>query len=318
MLAYETLSLPTPFPVGRINCYLIKNDPVTLIDCGVYSDEAFEALKTQLKSFGFQLDRIKQVLITHAHTDHFGLASNLQKYCGAKVYIHSNEMPKASNRRGYIKSVESYLALCGLPEKLLTQVQDYYRWELDYSQPLKETVEIKDCCTFTFDNAELQAILTPGHSSGHLCYYERTEGLLFSGDTLLGNITPNPLLEPSLTEANGRSQSLIDYITSLKRLKELSINLILPGHGKQIIQTADLFMRISKHHQERKNRIRDVIRKLNQSSPYEIAREIWPVFKRPMDLVLTISEVLGYVGLLTNEGVITEEIDTSGVVIRQI
>ena len=79
MFNYETLRIPTPFPVGDINCYLINNDPITLIDCGVYSTKALESLRDQLRNFGLELRDIRQILITHAHPDHIGLVSTVQK-----------------------------------------------------------------------------------------------------------------------------------------------------------------------------------------------------------------------------------------------
>lgn len=317
MLAYETLPIPTTFPVGNINCYLIKNEPITLIDCGVYSVEALEALKEQLNDFGFELHDIKRILITHAHPDHFGLASTLQKYSGANVYLHKSEIKKAKNRHGHLKRIESYLAYYGLPEDVRSKINVYFKWELGFTQPLEKVIEISDGHTFVFDNAELQAILTPGHASGHLCFYERSTGLLFSGDTILGNITPNPVLEPNYDELYSRDQSLVKYTDSLKRLEDLPINLILPGHGERLTDISNQFQRISIHHQERKNQIKDIVKE-GILTPYEIACELWPKFKRPVDVYLAISEVLGYIDLLGAEGEITEEHTGSGLLISHI
>lgn len=317
MLVYETLPIPTPFPVGNINCYLIMNEPITLIDCGVYSVEALEALKKQLKGLGLELQDIRQILITHAHPDHFGLASTIQKYSGAKVYLHKSETKKAKNRSGHLKRIESYLAYYGLPEDIRNQIKAYFKWELGFVQPLEDVIEISDGLTFVFDNAEIQAILTPGHAIGHLCFYERSTGLLFSGDTILGNITPNPVLEPNYDELYSRDQSLVKYADSLKRLKDLPITLILPGHGERLADISNQFQKISVHHQERKNQIKDILKE-GILTPYEIACELWPKFKRPVDVYLAISEVLGYIDLLGAEGQITEVGTGSGLLISHI
>jgi len=311
MLDYETLTLPTPFPAGNVKCYLIKNDPVTLIDCGIYSLESLKSLKEQLTCFGFKIKDIKQILITHAHPDHYGLASTLQLDSGAEVYIHADEMRKAENPTLLLNRTSEYLAFYGLSEELRSQLSDHFSWELGFVHPLEEVIEIGDAYTFTFEEAEL----TPGHTMGHLCFYEKSSGLLFSGDTIIGNFAPSPVLEPSPIKPYFRDQSLVKYIDSLRRLKDLPLKLILPGHGGQIVDIADQFQRVSNHHQKRKKQINNILMERNEFTPYEIACKLWPKFKRPIDMYLAISEVLGYIDMLSVEGEIRQEETASGFLI---
>jgi len=309
ILTYETLGIPTPFPVGNINCYLIKNEPITLIDCGVYTPKALESLTDQLRNFGLELGDVKQILITHAHPDHCGLASVVKKYSNAKVYLHEKEINKAMDRAEHLKRIELHLAYYGLPEDLRHEMHNYFKWQLDFVQPLKKFEVIEDGHIFTFDGAELQVILTPGHAIGHLCYFEKSDRLLFSGDLMLGS-----LLEPISIEPYRRERGLVDYIESLKKLSSLNISLILPGHGKPMSDIEAHLKRIANNHQQRKKQILDIIKGEGKITPFRIASRLWP----KLNMFLGISEVLGYIDLLIMEGKVQEDQTESRLIVFHV
>ncbi|MFN7928514.1 MAG: MBL fold metallo-hydrolase [Blastocatellia bacterium] len=106
----EKLVIPTPFPVGPINIYLLVDDPLTLVDTGPKTDAAKEALTTQLHNLGFRITDIQRIILTHTHEDHCGLASWLQQQCGAPVYVHEWEQENLTDHgrvradRGLLKS----------------------------------------------------------------------------------------------------------------------------------------------------------------------------------------------------------------------
>ena len=72
------LSIPTPFYVGDVNVYLIREDPLTLIDAGPKTKEASEALRYRLSQEGVSLKDVRRVVLTHAHEDHCGLARQIR------------------------------------------------------------------------------------------------------------------------------------------------------------------------------------------------------------------------------------------------
>src|SRR5438105_434174 len=95
----EKLVVPTPFPVGPINIYLIVEDPLTLVDTGPKTDEALAAVRDQLGKLGFSTKDIKRIILTHTHEDHCGLAGILQRESGARVYVHEWEYQNISIHR---------------------------------------------------------------------------------------------------------------------------------------------------------------------------------------------------------------------------
>jgi glyoxylase-like metal-dependent hydrolase (beta-lactamase superfamily II) len=83
------IQLPTPYPVGPVNAYLLPGPPVTLVDCGPKSDQTLAALRDGLARADSDLAKIERLIITHGHVDHFGLAATVVAAGGAEVYARS-------------------------------------------------------------------------------------------------------------------------------------------------------------------------------------------------------------------------------------
>ena len=81
----HTIPVPTPFAVGRINCYLIEGDPLTLIDAGPRTEKSFEGLVSGIEAAGYGIEDIDQVVVTHQHIDHIGMISSVVEKSGAEV-----------------------------------------------------------------------------------------------------------------------------------------------------------------------------------------------------------------------------------------
>ena len=75
------IAIPTPFYVGDVNVYLVKEDPLTLIDVGPKTDEAARILREKLGRNGVRLLDVRRIVLTHAHEDHCGLAKIVRDDC---------------------------------------------------------------------------------------------------------------------------------------------------------------------------------------------------------------------------------------------
>ena len=117
--------VPTPFYVGPVNCYLVRNDPVTIIDVGPNTEEAYSALRHGVEQLGLRLDAIKRIIVTHAHVDHYGLASRVQEISGAKVYLHSWEAEKLAHPQDYTDH-RRLLARAGVPAETIEEFEQSY------------------------------------------------------------------------------------------------------------------------------------------------------------------------------------------------
>ena len=144
---------PTPFPVGDINSYLVfppaGSESLTLVDTGVRSPESFEALRRGLKEFGFRLEQIERILVTHAHPDHFGQARRLREISGATVYASAIEsermkthwLPSADRSPGAL----AWFRRWGVPEEHLRPDPGRVRFEMPDVNTAPGGGRCKDC-----------------------------------------------------------------------------------------------------------------------------------------------------------------------------
>src|SRR5579859_5516631 len=87
------ITLPIPFAIGSVTCYLVEGEPLTLIDCGTQTDECYTALATALGEKGYRISDIERLIITHHHSDHLGLAERIAQESGAEVWAHPATVP---------------------------------------------------------------------------------------------------------------------------------------------------------------------------------------------------------------------------------
>ncbi|RME39826.1 MAG: MBL fold metallo-hydrolase [Thermoflexia bacterium] len=80
----HVLQVPTPFPVGPVNLYLAEGETPTLVDIGPRYAPAREALEKALAARGFRLADLGRLVLTHAHSDHYGQAGEIVEASGAE------------------------------------------------------------------------------------------------------------------------------------------------------------------------------------------------------------------------------------------
>ena len=297
------VALPTPFPVGPVNCYLLLDEPVTVVDPGMMWEDSTQLLERALSSHGRAVQDVDQVLITHGHPDHFGAAGWLADVADAAVLCGRAEVPKitgAPDRASMIDLVDRL----GIPESIRDTFRAFYE---DVVQQLSHPIDLRRLRLLD-DGGRLRAggrtwevHVTPGHSVGHVSLYEPTERVLLSGDHLLACITPNPVLEPDPDGVDGRRRSLVEYLASLERFIRIDPLLVLPGHGPRFQDVPTLTRAMRHHHEHRASEILDVVRRLGEATPYELSGELFPHI-RDFSIMLGVSEVVGHLDLLEDEG----------------
>jgi glyoxylase-like metal-dependent hydrolase (beta-lactamase superfamily II) len=155
--------------------------------------------------------KIEKILLTHIHSDHCGGALALRKRTGAKLGIHRS-------RAGYLGG---------------------------------EDFQYGDNDRIGFGGGELHVLHTPGHESGHCCFYESGDKVLFSGDNILGFGTA--VIHPP-------DGNMTDYMKSLERLLGFDISLILPGHGPLIGKPEAKVREYIQHRLEREQQVLAALR----------------------------------------------------------
>lgn len=292
-----------------MNVYLIEAEPVTLIDCGVNTPEAQNALLLGLNAAGYFPHSIERILITHGHPDHYGLVHIVQELSGATIYFPEKEIARVRDRQ-LVFEVGRLLVEAGMPLDLLFKMDqarknDRTRPRMDHD----EVVPVVDGDAFSFrwygdDDAveefTLETYLMPGHTGGHVVYVEPETETMFAGDQLLPDTSPNPLLEPSLDEPGERRRSLKEYIASLEAMAEMGLQLVYPGHGDPVSRPGALIERTLEHHRKRKSRVAAALED-EAKTPYQLAVEMYPRVKG-YDVFLAVSEVVAHLDLVLEDG----------------
>lgn len=269
------LKIPIPNnPLGYTNTYLLQgNDGYFLIDAGWSDEEAFQALKKQLTEIGVALKDISQIIVTHAHRDHYGLADRLRQLSRAKISLHHLEKnvlaPRYQNIDEVIRQMEQWFHINGVPANELPTLQAAF---VGMSQPpalALPDISLSGNETISTGVFTLQVLWTPGHSPGHICLYEPTQKILFSGDHVLPVITPNVSLQSQSSGMN----PLHDFLNSLNKVKELDVNLVLPAHERTFTNLQARIEEIIEHHERRNLEILETM-KAKPKTAYQISTEI--------------------------------------------
>lgn len=298
-LTFARKKIPTPFPVGPVNCYLIKEEPVTLIDPGPDYLPAREALVQALHEEGLSPKDVKRVLITHGHSDHGGLAGWLNEL-GAEVYLHRAEAKKLQEQDFLTDRKELFLG-AGLPPQIIEKLAPVSDRMTSFNGQLKYFHSLTGGDRIPFENHALEVLATPGHSGGHLAFYEPEAGLLFAGDTVLEQISPNPFPEPDAGHPRGRSASLQQFLNTLNSLKELPVITVCPGHGKTFDGMKQRIAEMEEHHAQRLDHILQLLEE--PLNPYEVSRLLYGRLKGG-DIFMGVSEACAHIDVLVDRGLV--------------
>jgi glyoxylase-like metal-dependent hydrolase (beta-lactamase superfamily II) len=300
----HALPVITPFPVAPTNVYLLEGEPLTMVDTGPLADESLQALTKGVRDLGLSLADIEQLVITHSHIDHFGLAREVVDRSGATLLsFRQNQRPLEDfhtwweERMAYAKKlfIEE-----GIPQEAMEKMAPVRDFQL-YATSVPEVTPLDDNDEVQMGDTIWKAIHTPGHALGHLCFYHEDSQLLLSGDHLLRDITSNPIIETPRWGMTTRPRSLVDYMSSLRRTRELEVCKVLPGHGEPVYDHRALVDEILAHHQQRGRAILQLLRE-GDKTVYELGLALFGSELPGVHFFLVMSEVIGHLDVLELEG----------------
>jgi glyoxylase-like metal-dependent hydrolase (beta-lactamase superfamily II) len=257
----------------HVNVHLINgSDGCLLVDTGWNTVWAFNALEEQLKEIGLGFGDITQIIITHMHGDHYGLSGKLKELSKAIVAIHQIEEALIYSRyvdlNKFSADLTRWLQLNGVPEKDVHRLEAALQGEKKLVLITPPDMTLQGGEKISFGSFNFEVIWTPGHSPGHICLYESERRLLLSGDHILPTIFPNVGLYP-----HSGDNPLGSYLSSLKAIEQLQVDLILPSHEDVFTDFRQRIQEIFHHHEERREAIIEVLKEGDKTA-YEISQRI--------------------------------------------
>ena len=299
------LPLPTPFAVGRVNVYLIEDDPLTLLDTGPNSGKALDELERELRARGHRIEDLELIVVSHQHIDHMGLVDILARRSGAEVAALDRLKPWLAEYRERMNAdddfAEELMKRHGIADDVRTVLRSvssaFRAWgaSATVTRPLAdgEVLELRD--------RRLRVHHRPGHSPTDTVFHDEERRELLGGDHLIKHISSNPLITREDPHA------LLSYMRSLRRTAEMDVEVVWPGHGEPVHDHADLIARRFDMHDRRARKIRGLL-EARPLTAHEIATEMWGNVA-VTQAFLTLSEVLGHLDLLRERGEVVEHDD---------
>jgi glyoxylase-like metal-dependent hydrolase (beta-lactamase superfamily II) len=312
------LRIPTPFLVGRVNCYLVQDDPLTLIDTGPNSGKSLDELEQALAAHGHAVEDLELIVLTHQHLDHVGLLEILARRSGAEVAAFHLLGPYlrdfSANATADDDFAQQMMRRHGTPAELATVLAAVGAAFRAFGSGGEVTRPLHDGDTLELRDRRLRVLHRPGHSPSDTVFWDEDRKLLIAGDHLLAHISSNPLVSRPLTpgDPGERPHALITYMDSMAMTREMPAELVLTGHGDPVTEHAAL---IDERFRMHERRARKMLKMLGSGplSAYEVALQMWGNIA-VTQAYLTISEVLGHMDLLVRDGLVRET-ERDGVVI---
>jgi glyoxylase-like metal-dependent hydrolase (beta-lactamase superfamily II) len=302
------LAIPTPFAVGRVNVYLIEDEPLTLVDAGPNSGTSFDELQRGIAGLGHSLEDIELVIVTHQHIDHLGLVSLVAAHSGAEVAAIDVAVPYMANFSDEAEADDAFasdiMLRNGIPPDVVSALQSVSRAFRAWGSRVEVTRPLSDGEALELRDRTLHVHHRPGHSPTDTVFHDRERRILIAADHLLGHISSNPLITRPRDGSTGRPQALVQYLGSLAATREMDVDLVLPGHGEPITDHRGLIDQRFVLHRRRADKIERLLSD-GPRSPYEIAQALWGNVA-VTQAYLTLSEVLGHLDVLANEGRVQE------------
>ncbi|MBI5105112.1 MAG: MBL fold metallo-hydrolase [Solirubrobacterales bacterium] len=306
------LPIPTPFAVGRVNCYLVEDEPLTLVDTGPNSGTSLTRLERALAEHGHRVEDLRRIVLTHQHPDHIGLAQILVERSGAELCALDRLAPWLA---GYAESMERDDAFAeaimlrnGVPADVTSALRSVTRMARAWGGAATVTTPLSAGGELRFAGRTWTVHHRPGHSPSDTVFHDAERRQLMGGDHLIGHISSNPLVSRPLEggEPQDRPRALMIYLDSLAATREMDVDLVWAGHGEPVRDHRTLIDERARLHERRAEKIAGLIAEQPRSA-HEIATAMWGGIALTQ-AYLTLSEVLGHVDLLLDRGAVIEDV----------
>ena len=302
------LAIPTPFAVGRVNVYLIDDEPLTLVDAGPNSGTSFDELQRGIAGLGHALEDIELIILTHQHIDHLGLVGLVASHSGAQVAAIDAAVEFVERYSEEASADDEFarglMLRHGIPEDVATALESLSRTFRAWGARAEVTRVLRDGETIELRDRALEVHFRPGHSPSDTVFLDRDRRILLSADHLLRHISSNPLITRPSDGSLERPQALVTYLESLARTRQMDVELVLPGHGDPITDHRRVIDERFELHRRRADKLFRLIRERPRTA-YGLAQALWGNIA-VTQAYLTLSEVLGHTDILVNEGRVRE------------
>lgn len=295
----KPVKLDLPFRLNHVNCFLAEGeDGWTVIDAGLHNTETAKRWARELTG-----KKVTDILVTHYHPDHFGYVGRLQELTGARVSMTKIDADAGLNtwQNKFLERLCGNYALAGIPastaKEMTANTNEFAPLVTPYP---KVDHYFKEGEKIEIGKYEYEVIFTPGHSDGMVNFYNERENMLMSTDHILPKITPNISYW-----FHGDPNPLETYLQSLEKIKKLSVDFVVPSHGKPFHGANDRIEAIKSHHD---NRLAQTLEAISGGTTvHEACQKMFQKELSVHETRFAIGETLAHLEYLRHEGVCKRE-----------
>ncbi|ELY89140.1 beta-lactamase [Natrialba hulunbeirensis JCM 10989] len=302
---------------GRNNAYVLADpdsDALALVDTGIATPDIRADFADGLAERGYDFSDVDDIVLTHFHVDHAGLAGEIQAESGATVYVHEADAPMVEQESDALTDLDerrrAYLDEWGVPEDSQAELLSFLDASSEIEGEPADVTTIEDGDVLEVGGRTLEVVHTPGHAAG-LCCYEIRDGPetahadavddgaeAFVGDAIL------PVYTPNVGGADVRvERPLQQYLTALRRLADRDYDRVWPGHRDPIEEPTDRTRTIAEHHRERTENVLDVLSEHGPADAWTVSAHLFGDLEG-IHIVHGPGEAYAHLDHLRHEGVV--------------
>ncbi|MEX2415701.1 MAG: MBL fold metallo-hydrolase [Paenibacillaceae bacterium] len=310
------VKIPLPFPLRWVNAYVVKGfEGYTVIDPGIHTTDAIASWLEALRLMNMNFSDIEQIVLTHHHPDHYGLAGWLQQESGAQVWMSEAGKRQVDYLWGAYRSgtmdLHALFMLHGMESQVGDTLLEHMEGFIELVSPQPEVNLIQDNKLFLLGDQYYQPIHTPGHAYGHLIFYQEASGVVFCGDHVLPQITPNIGLLPGIDD-----NPLHSFLNSLEIISGLYVTNAYPGHRDPFAGFTQRCHEIIAHHHDRLDRL--VVMVDEPRSAYELCLKFFGTKLSIHQLRFAMVETLAHLAYLRESGRLVEMLRDNTIYYRRV
>ena len=300
------MCMPLPFALDHVNCWLLgEPSGQVLIDTGVDDAATREYWNAIVKRNG---QWPSQLLVTHFHPDHMGLAGwfaglGAQSLMATKVEAGIAAQLWSAEDEQYAGTYEKWYAAHGLPADAIQSVRgngNTYRRKVHQPPPLSQWHYVEEGKSLTLANRKYKVIIGRGHAPHMVMLFREDDHVLIAADQVLPSISPNVSVMPRLEDDDPLS-SFLHSLTCLEGLPDDT--LVLPSHGLPFRGLKQRLDALKQHHTERLELVLHACRqKVSAHDLFDV------LYRRKLDaqqMSFALGEALAHLHYLEKQGKLT-------------
>jgi glyoxylase-like metal-dependent hydrolase (beta-lactamase superfamily II) len=313
--------LPLPFKnTPRLHLYYIDGERPALIDTGLGDLKSIEIITAKLKEIKKDIKDILIIINTHEHIEHFGGDKKLREISKGKVTASTIAAPIIENSQKINRHLKNYLS--HFEPDLAEELNDSLDYDLNIEES-KVDMLVNDGDIIDTGSVKLRVISTPGHTLGHICLYDESRKLLFTGDHIIAKgstfvgydyreIITHRIVD--VFNKNFKEQDNLSlYMDSIKKLQLLDIKIILPSHGEPI---TDPYKKLESELNKKERRTGMFLKVLEKKKEISLKELTAKVYGSKSNSLIHCGSALGYLARLNKTGIIEAEMKRDDLYLR--